>query len=293
MPLRHPPCCTFSIGHCTSGTRLDTGEVDMETSPRRRRCGRCSRGGTCGCGSTTVDGLDPGALDRPVRWVHSSDLADPTPFLSEGLVLLTTGTQFEDVGDSARPLPRLRPPARRPAAWSGSASAPKWCAPASHPPSPTRAATSGCRCSRCRIARRSSPSRAPTPRRSPPRRTRAAAGRSPRSGRSPSRRSARTASGATLAELARQLDTWVGMFDAAGELVREHPVGGLDARGGREPAHRGGRGAAPRRARRLCHCGSATRPSPSRPSAEAATCAGSSRWPPATSTRRAAASSPR
>jgi len=38
--------------------------------------------------------LAPGALDRPVRWVHSSDLADPTPFLSEGLALLTTGTQF-------------------------------------------------------------------------------------------------------------------------------------------------------------------------------------------------------
>jgi purine catabolism regulator len=36
----------------------------------------------------------PAALDRTVRWVHSSDLADPTPFLSEGLALLTTGTQF-------------------------------------------------------------------------------------------------------------------------------------------------------------------------------------------------------
>ena len=44
------------------------------------------------------EGLEPSALDRPVRWVHSSDLADPTPFLSEGLVLLTTGTQFEDEG---------------------------------------------------------------------------------------------------------------------------------------------------------------------------------------------------
>ena len=38
--------------------------------------------------------------------------------------------------------------------------------------------------------------------------------------------------GATLAELARQLDTWVGMFDAAGELVREHPVDGLDPASG-------------------------------------------------------------
>ncbi|MFI8593320.1 PucR family transcriptional regulator [Microbacterium sp. NPDC078428] len=40
--------------------------------------------------------LAPDSLDRPIRWVHSSDLADPTPFLSEGLALLTTGTQFAD-----------------------------------------------------------------------------------------------------------------------------------------------------------------------------------------------------
>ncbi len=43
--------------------------------------------------------LADGALDRPIRWVHSSDLADPTPFLSEGLALLTTGTQFQDAAD--------------------------------------------------------------------------------------------------------------------------------------------------------------------------------------------------
>lgn len=36
------------------------------------------------------------ALDAAVRWVHSSDLADPTPFLTEDVVLLTTGTQFSD-----------------------------------------------------------------------------------------------------------------------------------------------------------------------------------------------------
>lgn len=40
--------------------------------------------------------LPDGALDHPLRWVHSSDLADPTPFLAEDLVLLTTGTQFDD-----------------------------------------------------------------------------------------------------------------------------------------------------------------------------------------------------
>ncbi|MGB4136473.1 MAG: PucR family transcriptional regulator ligand-binding domain-containing protein, partial [Microbacterium sp.] len=41
--------------------------------------------------------LPDDALDRPVRWVHSTDLADPTPFLADDLALLTTGTQFEDI----------------------------------------------------------------------------------------------------------------------------------------------------------------------------------------------------
>ncbi|GAA1447057.1 PucR family transcriptional regulator [Leifsonia poae] len=33
----------------------------------------------------------PEALERPVPWVHSSELTDPTPFLSDGQVLLVTG----------------------------------------------------------------------------------------------------------------------------------------------------------------------------------------------------------
>lgn len=36
----------------------------------------------------------PGSRDLTVRWIHSSDLLDPTPFLEPGHVLLTTGTQF-------------------------------------------------------------------------------------------------------------------------------------------------------------------------------------------------------
>lgn len=43
---------------------------------------------------TPENDLPPGALDQGVEWVHSSDLADPTPFLAPGQVLLTTGTQF-------------------------------------------------------------------------------------------------------------------------------------------------------------------------------------------------------
>lgn len=40
------------------------------------------------------DDLPETALDRAARWVHSSDLLDPTPFLADDLVLLTTGSQF-------------------------------------------------------------------------------------------------------------------------------------------------------------------------------------------------------
>lgn len=42
---------------------------------------------------------DPGRLDAPLRGVHSSDLADPTPFLSDDLLLLTTGRQFAGWSD--------------------------------------------------------------------------------------------------------------------------------------------------------------------------------------------------
>ncbi len=34
------------------------------------------------------------ALDRPLSWVHSSDLLDPTPWLEPGNLLLTNGAQF-------------------------------------------------------------------------------------------------------------------------------------------------------------------------------------------------------
>ena len=35
------------------------------------------------------------SLDLPVRWVHISELLDPTPWLSGGEVLLTTGMQLD------------------------------------------------------------------------------------------------------------------------------------------------------------------------------------------------------
>src|SRR6202046_1626083 len=41
------------------------------------------------------------AIDLPVRWVHISELLDPTPWLSGGELLLTTGMQLE-TPDQAR-----------------------------------------------------------------------------------------------------------------------------------------------------------------------------------------------
>jgi len=42
---------------------------------------------------------DDAARANPWAWVHSSDLADPTPFLSPGDALLTTGTQWASDDD--------------------------------------------------------------------------------------------------------------------------------------------------------------------------------------------------
>ena len=50
---------------------------------------------------------DDDARERPWAWVHSSDLADPTPFLSPGDALLTTGTQWASDDDIAPWVERL------------------------------------------------------------------------------------------------------------------------------------------------------------------------------------------
>ena len=103
MPRPHSPRCTFSIRWLyTSYSR--SGGVHGCGDRRPRRCARCSRRRELHLRLESDEAdLEPGALDRPIRWVHSSDLADPTPFLSEGLALLTTGTQFRDAGDDPTP----------------------------------------------------------------------------------------------------------------------------------------------------------------------------------------------
>ncbi len=48
-----------------------------------------------------------GALDAPVRWVHISELADPTPWLSGGELLLTTGLPLTDAATQRAYVERL------------------------------------------------------------------------------------------------------------------------------------------------------------------------------------------
>jgi purine catabolism regulator len=52
------------------------------------------RGLVAEMGLELVSGED--GADAPVRWVHISELVDPTPWLSGGELLLTTGIQLED-----------------------------------------------------------------------------------------------------------------------------------------------------------------------------------------------------
>lgn len=174
------------------------------------------------------DELPPGALDAPLRWVHSSDLADPTPFLADDLLLLTTGTQF---GDADGPAPyrdyvvRL---SRRGVRGLGFG---------------TEVAREGIPDALAAACRDERMPLFEVPYRTPflalaranaeavaaqayARRTWALAAQ-----RAISLAALRPDGlGATLAELGRQLESWVGMFDAAGVLVRDHPAGGLSPR---------------------------------------------------------------
>lgn len=173
-------------------------------------------------------GLEAGALDRAVRWVHSSDLADPTPFLSEGLVLLTTGTQFQAAPDDpATYRAYVHRLAARGVVGLGFGTE---VVRAGLPP----ALVDACRDDRMPLFE--------VPYRTPfiavaraNAEAIAAQAYARRSWALAAQRAIALAAlrpdglGATVAELAKQLDTWVGMYDAAGELSREHPVGGLDA----------------------------------------------------------------
>lgn len=171
------------------------------------------------------EALHPGALDAPLRWVHSSDLADPTPFLADDLLLLTTGTQFAaDAGpdDYLAYVERLRARGVRGLGFGTEV---------------VRDGIPSALADACRHARMplfEVPYRTPFIALA---RANAEAVAAQAYGRRTWALSAQRAIslaalrpdglGATVAELARQLGAWTGLFDAAGALVREHPSAGL------------------------------------------------------------------
>lgn len=182
--------------------------------------------------------IDDAALDAPVRWVHSSDLADPTPFLTEDVVLLTTGTQFaasDDDGADAEAEAYVRRLRARGVRGLGFGTE----VVREGIPEPLRAA-----CERGGIPLFVVPYRTPFI-------AVARAAAEAIAAQAYARRSwaldaqralARAALrddgfDATLAELARQLHAWVGLYDAAGELTHEHAAtsgapAGVDAHPG-------------------------------------------------------------
>lgn len=170
-----------------------------------------------------------GSLDLPVRGVHSSDLLDPTPFLADDLVLMTTGSQFGDhdergvtdyvtrlVGRGVRALGfgsgvhRVGPPDELVAACEAAGLA-LFDVPYDIPFLAVARAHAEAMASHA-YARRTWALEV--------QRALALAALRPRGLE------------ATLAELARRLDCWVGLFDSSGTIAQEHPsalASGADA----------------------------------------------------------------
>lgn len=173
-----------------------------------------------------ADVLPAGSIDRAVRWVHSSDLVDPTPFLSEGLVLLTTGTQFAGAERSDYDAYVARLSARGVVGLGFGTEVVREGIPAF-----LEAA-----CVAAGMPLFEVPYRTPFI-------AVARAGAEAIAAEAYARRSWSLAAqravshaalrpdglSATLAELSRQLDCWVGLYDASGALRTAHPAGSMDA----------------------------------------------------------------
>lgn len=175
--------------------------------------------------------LAPDALDAPLRWVHSSDLADPTPFLADDLLLLTTGTQFVPApGTDEAPIAsgpyvaRLRARGVRGLGFGTEV------VRDGIPP----ALVTACRDERMPLFE--------VPYRTPfialaraNAEAIAAQAYARRTWALSAQRAISLAAlrpdglGATVAELAKQLGAWVGLFDAAGTLTQGHPGAGPGA----------------------------------------------------------------
>ncbi|WP_084125809.1 PucR family transcriptional regulator [Demequina sp. NBRC 110054] len=171
--------------------------------------------------------LPPEALDREIRWVHSTDLLDPTPFLSEGLVLLTTGTQFADAASDDEYdayVDRLR---RRGVLGLGFG---------------TEVVRDGIPAPLSRACRTHGIPLWEVPYKTPfiavaraNAEAVAAAAYARRTWALDAQRAialaalSRRGTDAVIAELSRRLGAWVGVVDAGGRFLHEHPAGRLDA----------------------------------------------------------------
>lgn len=168
------------------------------------------------------------ALDAAVRWVHSSDLTDPTPFLTEDVVLLTTGTQFTDANaaEAGAYVRRLRARGVRGLGFGTEVVR-------DGIPDPLREA-----CERDGMPLFEVPYRTPfiAVARAAAEAI-AAQAYARRSWALDAQRALSRAAlrpdglDATIAELARQLGGWVGLYDASGTLTHAHAAPGTDAVG--------------------------------------------------------------
>ncbi|MFT4216430.1 MAG: PucR family transcriptional regulator ligand-binding domain-containing protein [Micropruina sp.] len=175
--------------------------------------------------ASAEDELAPDALDAPLRWVHSSDLADPTPFLTDELLLLTTGTQFSGGDGPASYDAYVERLGRRGVRGLGFG---------------TEVVRDGIPAGLAQACRHQRMPLFEVPYRTPfiavaraNAEAVAALAYARRTWALAAQRAISLAAlqpdglGATVAELGRQLESWVGLFDASGALVRDHPVGGL------------------------------------------------------------------
>ena len=179
---------------------------------------------------TPAPDLPAGALAAPIAWAHSSDLADPTPFLDAGHVLLTTGTQFEadaEARESEAEFAEAYVRRLRDAGIAALGFGTEVIRAGTPDALVDACARRDSRSSRCPTGCRSSPSPGSSPTCSPRTRTPARPGRSPRSAPSRSRRCVPTGSRRRSPSSRNRLGAWVGLIDAAGSLDREAPDGGL------------------------------------------------------------------
>lgn len=172
-------------------------------------------------GLRLISGSDA-PLDRPLRWVHSTDLADPTPFLADDLALLTTGGQFDGQVTASAYVDRL---VARGVAGLGFGTGVR------HPAVPEDLVAA---CARAALPLFEVPYATPfiAVARAHAEAV-AAAAFARRSWALDTQRALAVAAlrphglVAIIAELGRRLDAWVAMFDASGALALEHPPGGI------------------------------------------------------------------